>query len=141
MENEEKISTLKVKICGSIISPPDDSREQFKQGVIDTVLHLLRTEDVSIEYIGYRPAPSEESPLNSTKTYEDCVYVSLNVRGAHLNPMDGDVSKEDIVKTFVAVFEDKTHRHLEIRSTMVREGKQQRMIEMSSDWKYYKKHG
>lgn len=141
MENEEIVSTLKVKICGSIISPPDDSREQFKQGVIDTVLHILRTEAVSIEYIGYRPAPFEENPLNNTKTYEDCVYVSLNVRGAHLNPMDGDLSKEDLIKTFVAVFEDKTHRHLEIDSSMVRKGKQQRMIEMSSDWKYYKKHG
>jgi len=141
MENEETISTLKVKICGSIISPPEDSREKFKQGVIDTVLHILRTEDVSIEYIGYRPALSDDDEITDAKTYEDCVYVSLNVRGANLNPMDGELSKEDIIKTFVAVFEDKTHRHIEIDSTVVRKGKQQRMIEMSSDWKYYMNHG
>ena len=134
-------TTLKVKICGSIESPPENNREQFKQSVIDTVLHILRTEDVSIEYIGYNPSQAG-LPLQDDQTaaYEDCVYVSLNVRGEHLNPMEED-SKEDIIKTFVEVFENKTHRHLEIDSTLVRKGKKQRIIEMSSDWKLYLNHG
>ncbi|SDJ77107.1 hypothetical protein [Flavobacterium noncentrifugens] len=134
-------TTLKVKICGSIESPPENSREQFKQSVIDTVLHILLTQDVSIEYIGYNPGlaglPLED---DQTTAYEDCVYVSLNVRGKHLNPMEEE-SKEDIIKTFVEVFENKTHRHLEIDSTLVGKGKKQRIIEMSSNWKLYLNHG
>jgi len=142
MKNDT-ISTLKVKICGTIESPPEDSREKFKQSVIDTVLHILRTEDVSIEYIGYKPDASEKNILDTeVAAYEDCVYVSLNVRGANLNPMDEQQQpKEDIIRTFVEVFENKTHRHLEIDSTVVRKGKKQRVIEMSSNWKHYLKHG
>jgi len=143
MENDETITTLKVKICGSLESPPEDSREKFKQSVIDTVLHILRTEDVSIEYIGYKPDNQTEMEqlAEQSASYEDCVYVSLNVRGANLNPMDGQQTKEDIIRTFVEVFENITHRHLEIDSTLVRKGKKLRIIEMSSDWKYYLEHG
>jgi len=134
-------TTLKVKICGSIESPPENSREQFKQSVIDTVLHILRTQDVSIEYIGYNPGQAGLAlEDDQTIAYEDCVYVSLNVKGEHLNPMEEE-SKEDIIKTFVEVFENKTQRHLEIDSTLVRKGKKQRIIEMSSNWKLYLNHG
>ena len=140
MENTDTTTTLKVKICGSIESPPENSREQFKQSVIDTVLQILRTEEVSIEYIGYKPDQSDDHLIKDVVTcYEDCVYVSLNVNGANLNPMEGQ-HKDDIIQTFVEVFENKTHRHLEIDSTLVRKGKKQRIIEMSSNWKYYLKH-
>lgn len=142
METTDNISTLSVKICGSIESPPDNNRELFKQSVIETVLHILKTEDVVIEYIGYKADASGVHPLDQNMTeYEDCVFVSLNVRGMALNPLDGTQSNQDIIKTFVEVFEDKTHRHLEIDSTLIRKGKKQRIIEMSSDWKLYLKHG
>ena len=143
MENDETISTLKVKICGSIESAPDTNREKFKQSVIDTVLHILRTENVSIEYIGYKPDTQTELEqlVEQSASYEDCVYVSLNVRDANLNPMDEDQTKDDIIRTFVEVFENITHRNLEIDSTIVRKEKKLRIIEMSSDWKYYLEHG
>lgn len=138
----DAITTLKVKICGTIESPPEDNRERFKQSVIDTIIHILRTENVSMEYIGYKPDTSEKNPLGpDIIAYDDCVYVSLNVRGANLNPMDELQSKEDIIRTFVEVFENKTHRHLEIDSTLIRKSKKQRIIEMSSNWKYYLEHG
>lgn len=142
MEIMDNISTLTVKICGSIETPPDNSRELFKQSVIDTVLYILRTEDVTIEYIGYKADTSGVHPLNQHATqYEDCVFVSLNVNGMALNPLDGTQSQQDIIKIFVDVFENKTHRHLEIDSTLIRKGKRQRIIEMSSDWKLYLRHG
>ncbi len=138
----ENVSTLSVKISGSIEIPPENNRELFKQSVIDTVLFILKTQDVTIEYIGYKPDKSGVHPLNEDVIeYEDCVFVSLNVNDMKLNPLDGTQSNQDIIKTFVEVFENKTHRHLEIDSTIIRKGKKQRIIEMSSDWKLYLKHG
>lgn len=138
----DNISTLTVKICGSIETPPENNRELFKQSIIDTVLFVLKTQDVSIEYIGYKPDHSGVHPLNEDITeYEDCVFVSLNVNGLALNPLDGTETNEDIIKIFVDEFENKTHRHLEIDSTLIRKGKRQRIIEMRSDWKLYLKHG
>ena len=142
METTDDISTLSVKICGSIEIPPENNRELFKNSVIETVLYILKTEEVTIEYIGYKPDISGVHPLDQNITeYEDCVFVSLNVRGMQLNPLDGTQSNQDIISKFVDVFENKTHRHLEIDSTLVRKGKKQRIIEMSSDWKLYLKHG
>lgn len=142
METTDHISTLAVKICGTIEIPPENNRELFKQSIIETVLHILKTQEVSIEYIGYKPDHSGVHPLDQNVTeYEDCVFVSMNVYEMELNPLDGMQSNQDIIKTFVEVFENKTHRHLEIDSTLVRKGKRQRIIEMSSDWKLYLKHG
>lgn len=138
----DNISTLTVKICGAIETPPENNRELFKQSIIDTVLYVLKTQDVSIEYIGYKPDNSGVHPLNEDMTeYEDCVFVSLNVNGLALNPLDGTQSNEDLIKIFVDEFENKTHRHLEIDSTLIRKGKKQRIIELRSDWKLYLKHG
>ena len=142
METFDNISTLTVKINGMIETPPENNREHFRQSIIETVLYILKTERVSIEYIGYKPDPSGVHPLNEEVTeYEDCVYVSMNVTGMSLNPLDGQQTNDDLIKTFVDVFEHKTHRHLEIDSTLVRKGKKQRIIEMSSDWKLYLNHG
>ncbi len=142
METMDNISTLTVKICGSIETPPENNRELFKQSVIETVLFVLKTQDVSIEYIGYKPDHAGVHPLNNDVTeYEDCVFVSLNVNALELNPLDGTQTNEDLIKIFIDEFENKTHRHLEIDSTLIRRGKKQRIIEMRSDWKLYLKHG
>lgn len=142
MESFDRISTLTVRICGMIETPPESNREQFRQSIIETILYILKTERVSVEYIGYKPDHSGLHPIDQAVTeYEDCVYVSLNVRGMALNPLDGTESEDDLIKKFVDVFENKTHRHLEIDSTIVRKGARQRIIEMSSDWKLYLSHG
>ncbi len=142
METFDNISTLTVKICGVIETPPEHNRELFRQSIIETVLYILKTERVTIEYIGYKPDHSGVHPINHDVTeYEDCVYVSMNVTGLTLNPLDGSQTSDDLVKTFVDVFENKTHRHLEVDSTIVRKGKRQRIIEMTSDWKLYLNHG
>ena len=142
METSNNVSTLSVKICGTIETPPDNNRELFKQSVIETVLFILKTEDVTIEYVGYKPDHSGVHPLNEGVTeYEDCVFVSLNINNMELNPLDGTQSNQDIIRTFVEVFESKTHRHLEIDSTIIKKGKKQRIIEMRSDWKLYLNHG
>lgn len=142
MDSFDNISTLTVKISGFIETPPEHNRELFRQSIIDTILFILKTERVSIEYIGYKPDHSGVHPIDQEVTeYEDCVFVSMNVTGLSLNPLDGSQTKDDLIKTFVDVFEHKTHRHLEVDSTVVRKGKKQRIIKMSSDWKLYLKHG
>lgn len=142
MEFTDNISTLTVKICGTIETPPENNRELFKQSIIETVLYILKTQDVSIEYIGYKPDHSGIHPLDQNVTeYEDCIFVSLNVNGLALNPLDGMQTDDDIINIFVDEFENKTHRHLEIDSTLIRKGKKQRIIELRSDWKLYLKHG
>lgn len=140
--DSDYVSTLLVKISGNIETPPDSHRELFKQSVIDTVLHLMKTENIAMEYIGYKPDFTGIHPIHDQVTaYEDFLFVSLIVYNARLNPLDGQKSDSDLVKTFIDVFEDRTHRHLEIYSTQVVKGNRQRIIEMHSDWKLYLKHG
>lgn len=136
------VSTLLVKISGNIETPPDSHREQFRQSVIDTVLHLMKTQHITIEYIGYKPDFTGIHPIHEHVTeYEDCLFVSLVVYNARLNPLDGQKSDSDLARTFIDVFEDRTHRHLEIETTVVDKANRQRIIEMRSDWKLYLKHG
>ncbi|MBF6608770.1 MAG: hypothetical protein ITG00_08540 [Flavobacterium sp.] len=143
MENNNT-TTLTVRVCGSIETPPAINRETFRQSVIDTILQVMKTQEVAIEYIGYQPDRTGLHHLESFKTeFEDCVYVSFNVASKAINEKDYAETKssEDIVNAFVDIFEHKTHRHLEIDSTVLKKGTRQRMIELSSDWQHYLKHG
>ncbi|HEX8268858.1 MAG TPA: hypothetical protein VF581_03105 [Flavobacterium sp.] len=135
------ITTLAVKFWGMIETPPLNNREQFRQGVIDTILKVLKMQDdVTIEYIGYRPDRIGIHHLTSSRTiYEDCVFVSLNMHSSTLYTFDEKLP-ETIVNNFINVFENKTNHHLEIDSAVVNKHKQQRTIEMTSDWKFYLKH-
>lgn len=134
--------TLIVKICGTIETPPEDNREKFRQGIMDTVLHLVRNGDFMIEYIGYREDRNGMHYLNKEITeYRDCVYASLNITNSAFSPVDIDTRADEIVVAFAKIFEDKTHRHLHIDSTTVNEDKKQRMIHMSSDWRLYREQG
>ena len=138
------ITTLTVRICGAIETPPATHREDFRQGVIDTVLQVLKTTDVSIEYIGYQPDRAGIHHLDGFMTeFEDCVYVSFNIDDKAAETLDNLANKPnaDIIDTFIGVFENKTHRHLEIDSTVINNGQRQRIIEMKSNWNRYLNHG
>lgn len=134
--------TLTVKICGSIETPPNENRDNFQHGVIDTVLELMRKGEFTVEYMGYQPDREGVHFLdNDTSKYEDCVFASFHLNNSGINPVDEKTRKEEIIKSFTKVFEDKTNRQLEVDSTLVRKGKKQRIIEMSSNWKFYRKQG
>jgi hypothetical protein len=136
----ENGTTLTVRINGTIETPPSNNREQFRQSVIDTILFVLKTQDVDIEYIGYKPDRMGIHHLDSVVTqYEDCIYASLSVNENLISQFEDTHRKEQIIEAFVEAFENKTHRHLEIDSTMEKKGKKHRIIEMSSDWKHYLK--
>lgn len=135
-------STLTVRINGMIETPPANNREHFRQSVIETILHILKTQDVDVEYIGYKPDTMGVHHLDSITTdYEDCIFASLSVNENLLSRFDENHRKEDIIEAFVEAFETKTHRHLEVDSTLDLKGKKHRIIEMSSDWKLYLKQG
>ncbi|HEX8563424.1 MAG TPA: hypothetical protein VF676_10640 [Flavobacterium sp.] len=135
------ITTLAVRFWGTIETPPNNNREHFRQGVIDTILKVLKLRDVTIEYIGYRPDKAGLHHLNTSRTiYEDCVFVSLSMNMRSALSQDGKLA-EDIVNDFITVFENKTHKHLEIDSEIVNDVKHHKLIEMTSDWKYYLKQG
>jgi len=134
--------TLTVKISGSIETPPNENRNNFRQAVIDTVLELIRKGEFTVEYIGYQPDREGSHFLNTDITeYEDCIFASFHVNNSGINPSDDKARKDEIIKTFIKVFEDKTNRQLEVDSTLERKGKKQRIIEMSSNWKFYRKQG
>lgn len=135
------ITTLAVKFWGTIETPPSNNREEFRQGVIDTVLSVLKHTGISIEYIGYKPDNIGIHHLNSVRTiYEDCVFISLNMQNGSLKQRDEQLP-ESIIDNLIKVFEDKTHKHLEIDSAAVNDLESQRVFEMTSDWKFYLKHG
>jgi hypothetical protein len=134
--------TLIVKIDGTIETPPLDNREKFRQGIMDTVLQLARKGDFIIEYIGYQEDRSGMHYLNKEVTeYHDCIHASFNVTNSAFSPLDIDSKADEIIAAFAKIFEDKTHRHLHIDSATCSEGKKQRMVYMSSDWRFYRKHG
>lgn len=135
--------TLTVKICGTIATPPNDNRDGFRHGVIDTILELMRNGEFTVEYIGYQPDKEGTHFLNSdVSEYEDCIFASFHINNSGINPIEDDtIRKEEIIKIFTKVFEDKTNRQLEVDSTLERKGKRQRIIEMSSNWKFYRKQG
>jgi len=139
--DQDKV-TLTVRICGSIETPPHDNRDKFRQGVIDTVIQLMRQGQFTVEYMGYQPDKEESNYLSSeVSEYEDCIFASFHLNNSGIDPMDQKTRKEEIIETFTKVFEDKTNRQLEVDSTLVRKGKKQRIIEMSSNWKFYRKQG
>ena len=133
------ISTLAVKFWASIETPPSNNRESFRQSVIDTILKVLRLEDVTIEYIGYKPDKSQNRQSAALAVYEDCVFVSMNMNSPTLEPVSEKQDK--IIDDLIRVFEDKTHKHLEVDSKIDNREDNQRVIEMTSDWKYYLKQG
>jgi superfamily I DNA and/or RNA helicase len=137
-------TTLTVRICGAIETPPATNREDFRQSVIDTVLQVMKTTDASIEYIGYQPDRTGIHHLEGFATeFEDCVYVSFNVATKSFAEPENLPSKtrRDLVDTFVEMFENRTHRHLEVDSTFISNGQRNRIIEMRSDWNHYLRHG
>lgn len=138
----ESTSTLTVRINGTIETPPAANRENFRQSVIEIILYILKTHNVDVEYIGYKPDRFGVHHLDTTTAeYEDCIFASLSVNENLLSRFGENHRKEDIVQALVEAFESKTHRHLEIDSTLELKGKRHHMIEMSSDWKLYLKQG
>ena len=141
--NTNDITTLTVRVCGNIQTPPAINRDEFRQGVIDTVLQVMKTQDIGIEYVGYQPDNRGLHHLDSfTTEFSDCVYVSFNVDSRTLNhDKNGTATQQEIVNSFIEIFEYKTHRHLEVDSTVLRkDGSKQRIIEMTSNWKFYLKN-
>ncbi|NUY79752.1 hypothetical protein HUK80_02505 [Flavobacterium sp. MAH-1] len=135
-------STLTVKFNALIETPPANNREHFRECVITTLLSVLKTQNVSVEYIGYKPDPVGVHHINSTKIeYEDVVFASLAVNNKSLLISESDNRKDEILKAFVETFENKTHRHLEIESVKEDFKSHDIEIEMSSDWKLYLKQG
>lgn len=134
-------STLTVRINGTVETPPAANRENFRQSVIEIILYILKTQDVDVEYIGYKPDKFGHLLDSTTAEYEDCIYASLSVNENLLSRFGENHRKEDIIQAFVEAFENKTHRHLEVDSTLELKGKRHRIIEMSSDWKLYLKQG
>ena len=140
---KDKITTLTVRVCGSIETPPATNRDHFRQGVIDTVLQVMKTEQIGIEYVGYQPDYRGIHHLDSfTTEFSDCVYVSFNVDSRTFDhAKNNPINQQQIIDSFIEIFEHKTHRHLEIDSTVIKnDGTRQRIIEMKSDWKFYLKH-
>ncbi len=141
--NTNDITTLTVRVCGNIETPPAINRDEFRQGVIDTVLQVMKTQDIGIEYVGYQPDNRGLHHLDSfTTEFSDCVYVSFNVDSRTLNhDKNGTATQQEIVNSFIEIFEYRTHRHLEVDSTVLRkDGSKQRIIEMTSNWKFYLKN-
>ncbi|AWA31167.1 hypothetical protein HYN48_14285 [Flavobacterium magnum] len=134
--------TLTLKICGTIETPPERSRERFRQGIMDTVLELVRAGEFSIEYIGYQADRKGMHYLNKDiAEYHDCVYASVSVNHSIFSPVDVSTHTDEIIAAFIRIFEDKTHRHLDLDSATEKDGTRHRIIEMSSDWRFYSRHG
>ena len=127
-------ATLAVKFCGNIEASSLKNRESFRQGVIDTVIKVLRMQNVTIEYIAYQPDQNKQK-----KACDDCVVVSMNMKSL---PKDPAEEKQDrIIDDFIRVFEHHTHKHLKVNSTKVIKDENLRLIEMQSNWDYFLKHG
>lgn len=126
-------ATLAVKFCANIEAAAIKNRENFRQGVIDTVIKVLRMQNVTIEYIAYQPDP------NTLKSnFQDCVVVSMNMKSLPKDPAEQKQNR--IIDDFIRVFENQTHKHLQVDLITSDKSENKRLIEMHSNWNYYLKH-
>ena len=132
--------SLNITFNATIETPPATSREQFRQCAILTLLSVVKTHDVTVEYIGYKPDPIGIHHLDTSATeYEDSVFASLVI---HHNPYvvtPAQNNTDYLVKAFVEAFESKAHRHLAVESAKEDAQNHAVEIEMSSDWTLYLK--
>ena len=126
-------ATLAVKFCGNIDATARNNRENFRQSVIDTVLKVVRMQNVTIEYIAYQP---DQNQLQSN--YQDFVLVSLNMQSLPRDPAED--RQDRIIDDFIRVFESNTHKHLEIDFMTKSKSENKRVIQMHSNWNYYLRH-
>ncbi len=126
-------ATLAVKFCANIEAAAIKNRENFRQGVIDTVLKVLRMQNVTIEYIAYQPDPN-----NLKSNFRDCVVVSMNMKSLPKDPAEQKQNR--IIDDLIRVFENQTHKHLEVDLITSDKFENKRLIEMHSNWNYYLKH-
>lgn len=133
---------LTVKLSALIETPPSGTREQFRESAIRTLLSVTKSQDVSVEYIGYKPDPIGIHHLDSPTTeFEDSVFASLVINHSPFLMLEDGQRKDDFLKAFIETFESKTHRHLEVDSTFEDDSSHDIEIEMSSDWKLYLRQG
>ncbi|WP_298153325.1 hypothetical protein [Flavobacterium sp.] len=138
----DNLLTLTVVIYFAINTPPKDQRERFRQGITDAVLHLLRRGNFQIEYIGYINDKNGRHDFNNEIVdCEDFVYASFIVTNSIFTDQDIESTTDEVIATFIRVFEDKTHRHLEIDSIVSNRETKQRFLKMSSNWTFFRKHG
>ncbi|RZL27891.1 MAG: hypothetical protein EOO96_21700 [Pedobacter sp.] len=105
----DSTTTLTVRINGTIETPPASNRENFRQSVIETILHVLKTQDIDVEYIGYKPDNLGIQHFDSrTADYEDCIYASLSVSDNILSQFGLGHREDDIISAFVEAFEATT---------------------------------
>lgn len=142
MKNTD-ITTLTIRVCGAIETPPATNRDDFRQGVIDTVLQVIKTHKIALEYVGYQPdrlGLQHTEPF--TVEFSDYFHISFNVDTKSLQFENGPkLDHEELLNFFIEIFENKTHRRLEIDFTVVKSRRCQRIIEMSSEWPRFLKHG
>ncbi len=135
------IDTLAIKICGMIDSSAAKHREIFRRGVIDSIVKVTQLQDATIEFIGYQPDnPAEHNQNTDRMIYEDCVFLSLNLHSNGFTARDNNLP-DLITNDFIKVFEDNTSHHIDIDSMVVDQQRNEKRIEMISDWKLYLKHG
>ncbi|RZJ71108.1 hypothetical protein [Flavobacterium sp.] len=134
--------TLMIKLSASIETPPLQSREQFRECAIRTLLSVTKNQDVSVEYIGYKADPIGIHHLDSPNTeYEDSVFASITLNRNPFLAMDESGKKDDLLKEFISAFENTTHRHLAVDSEIEDERSHEIEVELSSDWQLHLKKG
>ncbi len=130
--------TLTLKLSALIETPPLQSREQFRECAIRTLLSVTRNQDVSVEYIGYKADPIGIHHLDSPNTeYEDSIFASLTLNHNPFLLVDETDQKDLLLKEFISAFEHTTRRHLEVDSEMEDQKTHEIEVELSSDWQLH----
>lgn len=98
---------LKIRVDGIVEEVPNQFRQAFRQAVVDTVVRLVRTRDIEVEYVLYKPG---ETPLLPNLVC-DRVFLSFAINNKVMNHFK-QFGSGNIVDAFAEVFESVAHRPL-----------------------------
>lgn len=104
---------LKIRIDALVEAAPWQYRQAFRQAVVDTVLRLVRTRDVEVEYVLYKP---EAHTQHLPGVVCDRVFLSFTVNAKVINHFKRLDSKS-LIETFAEMFESIAHRPLDLAAS------------------------
>ncbi len=103
---------VKIRVDGIVEQAPKQCRHAFRQAIVDTVVRLVRTRDVEVEYVLYKPdlAPAQPDVVC------DRVFLSFAVNDKVMNHFK-QFGSANLVAAFAEVFESVTHRPLNLSAS------------------------
>jgi hypothetical protein len=121
-------STLIVKLPDYLEIPEYQEKIRAKKAIIRTVTQLLRSKELELFYVGYRPESGIDYELPGN-TMGDCTIININIIEPAGKICDFNASQAMLLKRFKRELQF-NHEHILIDSTKIKNGRAIRVIDI-----------